>query len=85
MNAAHNKLFNHTIATASIPAREEINEKYKWNLSDIYKNDEEWESDFVRVEEQIAGFKSFEGKLHESADILEKCFSYNDAVGIKIE
>jgi len=85
MNAAHNKLFNHTIATASIPTREEINEKYKWNLSDIYKSDEEWESDFVRVDEQIAGFKNFEGKLHESADILEKCFSYNDAVGIKIE
>jgi len=85
INAAHNKLFNHTTATASIPNREVINEKYKWNLSDIYKSDSEWENDFTWVENQIEGFKNFGGKLHESADILEKCFSYNDAVGIKIE
>lgn len=85
INVTHNRLFNHTNGTASIPAREKINEKYKWNLGDIYKSDDEWENDFAWVEKQIEGFKKFEGKLHESADILQKCFSYNDAVGIKIE
>ncbi len=85
INVTHNKLFNHTNETASIAAREEINEKYKWNLGDIYKSDDEWENDFVWVENQIEGYKNFEGKLHESADILQKCFSYNDTVGIKIE
>jgi oligoendopeptidase F len=85
INLTHNRLFNHTGGTASIPARKEINEKYKWNLGDIYKSDDEWENDFAWVEKQVEGFKNFEGKLHHSADILEKCFSYNDAVGIKIE
>jgi len=85
INVIRNKLFNHNSGTASIPAREEINEKYKWNLGDIYKSDEEWENDFTWVEKQIDGYKNFEGKLHESAEILHKCFSYNDAVGIKIE
>ncbi len=85
INLTHNRLFNHTGGTASIPARKEINEKYKWNLGDIYKSDDEWENDFAWVEKQVEGFKNFEGKLHQSADILEKCFSFNDAVGIKIE
>jgi len=85
INLTHNKLFNHTGGTATIPTRKEINEKYKWNLGDIYKSDDEWENDFAWVEKQVEGFKNFEGKLHESADILKKCFSYNDAVGIKIE
>jgi oligoendopeptidase F len=85
INLIHNKLFNHTGGTASIPARKKIDEKYKWNLGDIYKSDDEWEIDFTWVEKQVEGYRSFEGKLHESADILEKCFSYNDSVGIKIE
>jgi oligoendopeptidase F len=85
MNLSHSKLFNPSKGTASISTREEINEKYKWNLTDIYESDEDWENDFTGVEKQIEGYKNFEGKLHESADILEKCFSYNDALGIKIE
>ena len=85
INVTHKKLFNHTNKTASIPSREEISEKHKWDLGDIYKSNDEWENDFAWVEKQIEGYKNFEGKLHESIDILEKCFSYNDAVGIKIE
>ena len=63
VNVIHKKLFNHTSETASIPTREEIHEKYKWNLGDIYKNDDEWENDFAWVEQQVEGFKKFEGKL----------------------
>jgi hypothetical protein len=36
--------------TIEIPTREEIDEKYKWNLKDIYSSDEEWEKDFKFVE-----------------------------------
>ena len=85
INVTHKKLFNHTNKTTSIPSREEISEKHKWDLGDIYKSNDEWENDFAWVEKQIEGYKNFEGKLHESAAILQKCFSYNDAVGIKIE
>ena len=37
-----------------------IGKEYKWDLSDIYKNYEEWEKDFEKVSElkkEVAGFK----------------------------
>ncbi len=69
----------------AVPERGEIDIKYKWNLDDIYINIQSWEEDFKWVENQIDGYKNFEGKLGESADNLSQCFAYNDAVGIKIE
>ena len=42
-NIIDNKL--HQVVTESkvIPERMEISDDHKWNLTDIYENDEEWE------------------------------------------
>ena len=40
------KYFSPENQTIEIPSREDIDEKYKWNLIDIYSSDEAWEKDF---------------------------------------
>lgn len=84
-NIIDNKFYQVSTENAIIPAREEIDVKYKWDLTDIYKDDEEWEKDFRWISGQIPGYKKFEGKLAESAENLLACFRFDDEVGIKLE
>lgn len=68
-----------------IPAREEIPEKYKWDLSAIYKSDEEWEEDYKQVEMLMPQFLNYQGRLNDSAEILAACLKFNEKIGIKLD
>ncbi len=50
--------------------REEISEKYKWDLSDLYVDDAQWEKDFIAVKVLADEFKNYKGKLTESSETL---------------
>jgi len=78
-------LHNTETATATLPTREQIAEKYKWNLKDIYESDEHWEFDFKWTEEQLKRYQDFNGKLSESADKLLGCLKLDEEIGIKLE
>jgi oligoendopeptidase F len=73
---------NETIAGLN---REQIQDKYKWNLQDIYPSDEMWEKDFACVESKIDRYGQFIGKLGESAETMLAFFRFDDEVGIKVE
>lgn len=62
----------------ALPKRDEIDDKFKWFLSDIYPNIESWESDFKKVKELSAQMPSFQGKLSQSSDTLLDCFKKSD-------
>ena len=47
--------------------REQIAEKYKWDLSKIFKNEEEFRNSFKNVEQEIDSFSNYEKKMKESA------------------
>lgn len=79
------KFFNKDFQSFNIPKREEIDEKYKWNLKDIYKSDDDWENDFRWIEQNINNYKSFEGQLALSAEKLLACFKFDEQVGSKLE
>lgn len=79
------KLYSHEVQTIEVPARDEIDEKYKWNLKDIYSSDEDWEKDFKFIEQNIAGYTKFEGSLTESAENLLACLKFDEEIGIKLE
>lgn len=68
-----------------IPTRDKIEEKYKWNLKDIYETDEDWENDFNWVENNFKRYESFQGKLRTSSDTLLACFKLDEEIGIKLE
>jgi oligoendopeptidase F len=78
------KFFSH-VNTSVIPSRDKIEEKYKWDLTHIYKSQTEWEEDFKWAEQQIPNYKKFVGILAESPDTLLDCLKLNDKIGIKLD
>ncbi len=71
--------------SSSLPSRKEIEEKYKWNLSDIYKSDEDWENDFKWVSSRLPEYSKYIGKLSKDADTLYACLKFDEETGIKLE
>ncbi len=50
--------------------REEIEEKYTWDLSYIYKNDNAWQKDFNKISKEIKQITNFKGILVNNAQNL---------------
>lgn len=53
-----------------LPKREEIDDRFKWNLEDIYGSINDWEEDYNKVIEKIKEVKEYQGKLASNADNL---------------
>jgi oligoendopeptidase F len=50
--------------------RENIEDKYKWNLEDLYSSVDEWNADKEAIENRIPEITEFKGKLSESPQNL---------------
>lgn len=82
----YNKKFEQLeVASRKIPERSEITEENKWNLTDIFKNDDVWESTFKSVAENIPGYKKFEGTLSKTAERLLECFKFDEEINVKLD
>ena len=57
---------------SKIKKREEIDDKYKWDLSKIYKNNEEINNDIKKVKELANDFLKYKGKLVQDSNTLLK-------------
>src|SRR5438046_5275669 len=61
--------------------RLKIFDKYKWNLADIYPNDEAWRSAKEQLAKELPQMKMFQGKLGTSAatlaNALDKYFGFD--------
>lgn len=79
------KYFNPEVQTLKVPRREDIEEKYKWNLADIYKTDEDWEKDFSWIEKNLNKYTNFDGTLSSSAQNLLACFKFDEEISSKLE
>jgi len=78
-----NKLFSGE--AAGLPSRDEIEQKYKWNLTDIYLDDDEWEKDFSYVDSKVNGYEEYKGKLSTFPDLLLKCLKFDEELCTKLE
>jgi len=78
------KLLN-KVETISLPIREEIEDKYKWDLTHIYSENEEWEKDFSWIERNLNVYDQFKGKLNSGADTLLACLRFDDSMAMKLE
>jgi oligoendopeptidase F len=81
---SENKMYQVAVESKVIPEREEINQEYKWDLTHIFQNDEEWETEFKSVSDKVSGYQKFEGKLAESAENLLTCFRFDENINIKL-
>jgi len=50
--------------------RDVIEERYLWDLSDLFQNDDAWEIEFLNVKVLAEQYKSFKGHLTESSESL---------------
>ena len=80
-----NKFYHISEENRVIPERKNIGENYKWNLTDIYNNDDGWEKDFQWVEKKLPEYKKFESKFTKDANALLDCFKFDDELNIKLE
>jgi oligoendopeptidase F len=61
--------------------REEIADKYKWDLTDIYKTDADWTKAKDALVAKTAGIENFKGTLTRSAADLKKYMLLSSEIG----
>jgi oligoendopeptidase F len=52
-----------TLASGAARDRAEIEDRYKWNLGDIYESDAAWEADFAKAEKMAAEMAGLQEKI----------------------
>ena len=52
--------------------RDQVEERYKWDLGDIYTTTEVWQKDVDMLNEEVVKLSEFKGKLGESSESLYK-------------
>ncbi|CAH0344491.1 oligoendopeptidase F [Bacillus sp. CECT 9360] len=63
-----------------LPARDEITVEETWRLEDIFATEEDWESEWKGIKEDLAKAESFKGTLGDSADKLFTALQFQDEV-----
>lgn len=64
--------------------RSEIDDKYKWDLSKIYKNLSDFEEDFDACKKLISGFKKVKKNMMKSADNLYALLEEDSKIDMKL-
>ncbi len=64
----------------ALPQRNEIEEKYKWKLEDIYSSDSQWEQDFDKVRRMTGEIAKYKGTLADNISRLIQCLEFSDEV-----
>ena len=64
--------------------REEIDNKYKWDLTTIFKTDEDFLKEYDIVSKEIEKISDYRGKILESADSLLDFLEFSDELERKV-
>ncbi|MDR3076877.1 MAG: oligoendopeptidase F [Synergistaceae bacterium] len=73
------------ISGGEVPLRANIPDEFKWKLTDIYKSDDDWESDFSRVKNELPRLAAMSGSLGQSAENLLSCLRMRDDISMTVE
>lgn len=63
----------------------EIEDKYKWDLTKIYKDEKEWQKDFDDVKEEILKVTSYKDSFLSNGKRLYEYLKYDEEVSRKLE
>jgi len=58
--------------------REEVDQRYKWDLDTVYGNEEEWEEDFEEAKQLVEKIQDYEGELNDPGTLLEALEHYEN-------
>lgn len=70
---------------SKIPTRDEVEEKNKWDLSSIYKSDDEWEAALKTLPELTKKVAEFKGKLGTSTETLLEALKTLEKAELQME
>lgn len=65
--------------------REQIDPKYKWNIREMYPDEEQWKIDYKTVEDKAKDFTSYSGRLGESPKVLLEAMQKKDNIWLILE
>ncbi len=65
-------------AQKDLPTRDQIADKYKWNLADIYADEAAWQKDCDLVRSEAQKLATFKGKISQSAKELYSFLKLQD-------
>lgn len=68
-----------------IPSRDEIPAKDKWDLTTLFKTDEDWEKALSQIEPDAQKLAEFSGKLSSSPETLLSALKQNEALWKNVE
>lgn len=70
-------LLSTSVAVSQMKVRDEVPDKYKWNLSDLYGSDENWKGEKDRIQKDMQMLTQYKGKLTQSASTLLEVLELN--------
>ncbi len=76
-------IFSGSIVSGQVdeaPTRDQIEDKYKWNLNDLFATDADWEQTYKDAGEATAMFDKYKGQLGSSADLMAECLLLDDSL-----
>lgn len=69
----------------ALPTRNEVSDDLKWDLSRVFKNDQEWEQEYKQVAREIKNLSKFKGTLAKSGKDLYEGITAILAVNRRLE
>ncbi len=70
-------LLSTSVAVSQMKVRDEVPDKYKWDLSDLYGSDESWKGAKDRIQKDMQMLTQYKGKLTQSASTLLEALELN--------
>ena len=68
-----------------LPERNQIDDKFKWKLEDIYADNDLWEADYKELSEKADAFVKYAGRLQASGEILLEALEASSDINRKLE
>ncbi len=65
--------------------REEVPEKYRWDLTAKYKSTKDWKLDFNNLKNEINSISKYKNNLVDNADNLYNCLELDTNISTKLE
>lgn len=66
---------------ATLLKRSEVPVEKTWDLESVYKNNQDWEADFAKVNEMLPKLTAFKGKLAKTGKSLLEALTLRDQIG----
>lgn len=66
----------------ALPSREEIADEYKWNLTDIYHSEDEFNHDIQSLKKLISEMTKYKNTLNTPKNLIE-CLNLQDSINMK--